>query len=119
MDGDFGDQGGYHMLQGGYNYGNDNVEFAPQMDYPPPDQMYDFHAEQAMVPPGHQHPPPQGGTWYDTDLWGDGSPDFLNNQCQRMSAVLSARTFVWTCKMVQLPERYAVRSTRSDLNCCL
>lgn len=65
MDGDFTDQG-YQMLPSGYNYGADNMEFSHPMEYPPQDQVYDFHGEQAMPPPGH--PPPPGGTWYDTDL---------------------------------------------------
>lgn len=66
MDGDFADPN-YNMPPGGYGYPHDAFDYNQPMDYSH-EAGYDFHhGDPAMQPLGH--PPPRGGTWYDTDLW--------------------------------------------------
>lgn len=66
MDGDFHDPN-YNMPPIGYGYPHDGFDYNQPMDYSH-DPGYDFHQGDPALQP-LAHPPPRGGTWYDTDLW--------------------------------------------------
>ncbi|CAH3170762.1 unnamed protein product [Porites lobata] len=65
MDGDFHDPN-YNMPPIGYGYPHDGFDYNQPMDYSH-DPGYDFHQGDPALQP-LAHPPPRGGTWYDTDL---------------------------------------------------
>ena len=66
MDGDFPDPN-YNMPPGGYGYPHEGFDYNQPMDYSH-EAGYDFHHGDPSMQP-LAHPPPRGGTWYDTDLW--------------------------------------------------